>query len=214
MSIYKNGVWKHSGSPNKNYILNSMFTGKTDSGIYKFNNDEVTFEADVLQASGHSFGLTIDQTAKTDFKNKKITFSMEYKIDTALEFGTTNPWVGFEMSVGRNTTTGGSNQWLDWYGGKSIPTAVTNGWVYYRTTVTVTDYDIASIGVSFFMRDTKGKISYRHPKIEIGEQATCWIPNEADKEYVDYGIHGFIEHTEKAKIQKNDYIEANSFIEL
>jgi hypothetical protein len=139
---------------------------------------------------------------------------MEYKIDTALEFGTTNPWVGFEMSVGRNTTTGGSNQWLDWYGGKSMPTAVTDGWVYYRTTVTVTNYDIASIGVSFFMRDTKGKISYRHPKIEIGDQATCWIPNEADKEYVDYGIHSFIEHTEKAKIQKNDYIEANSFIEI
>ena len=64
------------------------------------------------------------------------------------------------------------------------------------------------------MRDTKGKISYRHPKIEIGEQATSWIPNEADKEYVNYGVHGFIEHIEKAKIQKNDYIEANSFIEI
>jgi hypothetical protein len=68
-----------------------MFTGKIDSGIYKFNNDEVTFETNVFQASGINFGLNIDQTAKTDFKNKKITFSMEYKIDTALEFGTTNP---------------------------------------------------------------------------------------------------------------------------
>ena len=216
MSISKNGVWKQDGAPNKNYILNSAFTNRTDAGIFSFNDDEVTFESDVFQASNHSFYLSLDSSAKTDFRNKKLTFSMEYKIDTSLEFGTTNPWVGFEVSINRNTTTGGSNQWLDWYGGKSIPTTVTNGWVRYAVTVTVTDYDISGVGVNFYFRDTKGKISYRHPKIEIGSYTTAWIPNESDIIYIGER-QGFIENNYnnlKTRIHKNGYLEANSFIEI
>lgn len=213
MAIYKKGIWTGTGAPNKNYIADSSFSTRANAGIYVFNGDEVTFESNSFGASGISFSVPMDAAAKTDFKNQKITFSMEYKIDTALEFGTTNPWVGFEMSCSRNTTTGGSNQWLDWYGGRSIPTAVTNGWVYYSTTVTVTNYDIASVGLSIFMRDTKGKISYRHPKIEIGTVPTPWIPNEKDKLYIGE-THGFLEVKDKVKIQEKGYIQANNFIEF
>jgi hypothetical protein len=138
---------------------------------------------------------------------------MEYKIDTALEFGTTNPWVGFEMNCSRNSTTGGSSQWLGWYGGKSIPTAVTNGWVYYSKTVTVTNYDIASVGLNIYMRDTKGKISYRHPKIEIGTVPTTWVPNPGDSQYIGE-TNGFIEFEGETKIQEKGYVQSNSFIEI
>ena len=172
---------------NKNYLRYSDWSNKTNAGIYTFDGDEVTFSSSEFNASGNSFGQTMDTAAITDFRNKKITFSMEYNITEALEFGTTNPWVGFEVGVARNTTTGGSNQWLDWYGGKNIPTAVTNGWVYHEQTVTISDYDIASISISFYLRDTKGTIKYRHPKVEIGTVATSWIPNEADALYTKLG---------------------------
>lgn len=172
---------------NKNYLRYSDWSNKTNAGIYTFDGDEVTFSSSEFNASGNSFGQTMDTAAITDFRNKKITFSMEYNITEALEFGMTNPWVGFEIGIIRNTTTGGSNQWLDWYGGKNIPTAVTNGWVYHEQTVTVSDYDIASISISFYLRDTKGTIKYRHPKVEIGTVATPWIPNEADALYTKLG---------------------------
>lgn len=172
---------------NKNYIRNSDWSEKTNAGLYKFNGDVVTFEATEFNQNGNSFGCNLDSAGLIDFKNKTLTFSMEYKIDTPLTFGTTNPWVGFEMSVTRNTTTGGNSQWLDWYGGKNIPVAVTDGWVKYSKTVTVTNYDIASLFVSFYLRDTIGKISYRHPKIEVGNIATKWIPNENDNLYTSLG---------------------------
>lgn len=176
----------------KNYIRNSDWSNKTNAGIYTFDGDEVTFHSNTLQASGISFAQTMDTTGLIDFKNKKLTFSMEYKITEALTFGTTNPWVGFELSVTRNTTTGGSNQWLDWYGGKTIPTAVTTGWVKYSCTVTVTNYDIAGLSVNFFMRDTTGTIKYRHPKIEIGEVATDWVPNSNDTIYSKLGFDNML----------------------
>lgn len=213
MPIYKKGTWTGKNSPNKNYVIDSSFSTRVNAGIYVFNGDEVTFESDSFGASGIAFSVPMDTAAKTDFKNQKITFSMEYKIDTALEFGTTNPWVGFEMNCSRNTTTGGSSQWLDWYGGRSIPTAVTNGWVYYSTTVTVTNYDIASVGLSIYMRDTKGKISYRHPKIEIGSVPTAWVPNSGDSQYIGE-TNGFVEFGRKTKIQKKGYIQSSSFIEI
>lgn len=172
---------------NKNYIKNSDWSGKTNAGIYTFNGDEVTFHSDEFQASSHAFSVPMDTAGLTDFKNKTLTLSMEYQITEALTFGTTQPWVGFELSLARNTTTGGSSQWLDWYGSKSIPTAVTDGWVKYSKTVTVTDYDIASMSINFYLRDTKGTIKYRHPKIEIGDTATDWIPNENDSLYSKWG---------------------------
>lgn len=177
---------------NKNYIKNSDWSNKTNGGIYTFNGNEVTFHSDVFEVSGHSFAQTMDSAGITDFRNKVLTFSMEYQITEPLVFGTKNPWVGFELNISRNTTTGGSNQWLDWYGGKSIPTAVTDGWVYYKCSVTVTDYDIASIGINFYMRDTTGTIKYRHPKVEVGNVATPWIPNEADALYSSLGYENDI----------------------
>ena len=214
MGIYKNGVWKQSGSPNKNYILNSNFIGKQDSGIITFNGDEAIFSTNTLgQTSGISFGLAVDTLGKTDFKNKTLTFSVEYKIDTALTFGTTNPWVGCQLGITRDTSTGGSSQWLSWYGSKTIPTAVTNGWIKHSVQVNVSNYDIASLSWNMYLRDTTGKISYRHPKIEVGNVATAWILNENDTYYVG-DTHSFIEYTNKAKIQNNGYVEANSFIEI
>lgn len=175
---------------NKNYILNSSFIGSQPSGIYSFSNNEIIFETDTLgQTTGINYGMPIDSAGKTDFRNKKLTFTMEYKVEEALTYGTTRPWVGFEISINRNKTTGGSTQYLDWYGGKTFPTGVTDGWVKYSTTVTVTDYDIASFGFSLYMRDTTGKLRYRNPKIEVGEESTPWIPNPADKNYSYYNYY-------------------------
>ena len=165
---------------NKNYILNSSFSGKTDAGIYSFSDDIVTFEASEFNQTGNSFALSIDNSAFNLFKSKNLTLSMEYKIDTALTFGTTNPWVGFELVLTRNGTTGGSTQYLPLLGGKNIPTGVTSGWVKYTKTVRVTNYECSAAVVNFYMRDTTGKVSFRHPKIEIGTVATDWFSDNQD----------------------------------
>ena len=168
---------------NKNYIVDSSFSKKTDTGLFTFNKDEVICQATELNQSGNSFGVTLDSNIKTDIKGQKLIFSMDYKIETALSFGTTNPWVGYEMSI---TFSDSSRQWLDWYGVKTIPTAVTNGWVHHFQEVTVQDKEISAIGLNIYFRDTTGKIIFRKPKVEIGEENTPWIPNPADQSYQSY----------------------------
>ena len=152
----------------RNLILNSGFEGMTDAGIYTFNGDEVTFHAADFGGEGNSFYLNLSEYGLQNACGKTLLLSMEYRIDEALEFGPTNPWVGFELGLLRDETIGAGNQWLAWYGPTNIPTAVTGDWVRYSCIAKVSDYDIlsnSSIGIYF--RDTKGTISFRHPMIEI-----------------------------------------------
>lgn len=168
---------------NKNYIVDSSFSKKTDTGLFTFNKNKVVCQATELNQSGNSFGVTLDSNIKADIRGKKLIFSMDYKIETALKFGKTNPWVGYEMSI---IFSDNSRQWLDWYGVKTIPTATTNDWVHHFQEVTVQDKEISSVGLIIYFRDTTGKIIFRKPKVEIGEENTPWIPNPADQSYQSY----------------------------
>lgn len=161
-----------------NYVLNSSFLGRSNDGIYTFSGDEVTFSA---SSTGIQSGVYFNLLASNDFckpaRNNKVTLSIEYKIESTLTNGTTNPWCGAQLSVVRDSTTGGSTQWLS---NTVNETAISNRWLKRSATFTITDYDIASANINIYFRDIKGTIKFRHPKLEIGNKATDWSPAPED----------------------------------
>lgn len=172
----------------RNLILNSSFSSKENSGIYTFNGEEVTFSTDTPTNGSNNQYSFYNKTSDYFIKNargKTITLSMEYYIEEEITYGTTNPWIGFELGIYRNNTTGGSSQYLSWYGNKTFPTSVTDKWTRYSTSVDVKDYDIASTQVAFIMRDASGTVKFRHPKIELGNKATDWTPAPEDMATAD-----------------------------
>lgn len=178
---YSDGYVNDIETNGRNLILNSSFSDLLDAGIYKFNGDEVTFSSTEFNAEPYSFSLQMSNYGIENIRGKTLAFSMEYRIDEALEFGTTNPWVGFELDVIRDENTGGESQWLSWYGGENIPTNVTSDWVRYICTVDISDYDVLDdTAIVIFFRDTKGTIRFRHPKIEIVGSPLIWSPAPED----------------------------------
>lgn len=119
------------------------------------------------------------QDNKNLIRNKYITFSVDVKT-TNLQYGTTNPWVGFELSV-----VGIDNQWVG-IGGKTIKEGTTNGFVRYTTTVKINDMDIQGLSVQTVVRDCMGTVELVRWKIEIGNKATDWSPAPEDgTDYTD-----------------------------
>lgn len=145
-----------------------------DWGISHFDGNEVTMTGSVGATSGVSFTMPITDYGFKRLRNAELTFSMDYIIDSAITYGTTSPWVGVQLSVGRNTDTGGSSQNFAWYGNKKFPTEVTTEWKRYSVTWKTSDYDVVSSAMTFFMRDADGIIRFRYPKLELSNKASDW----------------------------------------
>lgn len=181
-------------------VLNSDFNKCTTTGIVTVSGDEIIFDSTALgsTASPYTVNLGLSAFALTNIRGKQITMSMEYKVERPIVFGTTNPWVGAQLTLGRNTTTGGSNQLANLLGAKTIPTAMTDKWEKVVVTFKATDYDASSAGLKFWFRDATGRVRFRHPKVEIGNVNTDWTPAPEDaKAYTDAQIV-----TTKADIKK------------
>lgn len=175
----------------RNLILNSDFNKTTSGGIVTVSGDEIIFDSSAVGStvSPYTVTLSLSAFAKTNLRGKKIIMSMDYKVDRAIAFGDTNPWVGAQLTLSRDTNTGGSTQSLNLLGNKTIPTAVTGKWVRVTATYNVTDYDLTGAVIKFWFRDAKGKVRFRHPKVEIGNVATDWTPAPEDaKAYTDAQI--------------------------
>lgn len=192
MSIYKNGVWKHSGSPNPNLLKNSVrvetqYTYPTSS--YK---DWYTVQTSIIPTASQ---YTLSFYAKSTVNGDKIR-SHYYNPNT------TTTCVS---SQGTSKTAGDGH--MDF--------TLTTEWVKYWVTYTQTETTAKKwvIFPRLASGQGTGTVSVKEVKFEEGSVATDWIPCEEDNLYVGE-FHGFIEKEEKAKIQKNDYIEANSFIEI
>lgn len=151
-----------------------------DWGISHFNGNEVTMTGSVGTTSGVSFTMPITDYGFKRLRNAELTFSMDYIIDSKITYGTTSPWVGVQLSVGRNTDTGGSSQHFAWYGNKTFPTEVITEWKRYSVTWKISDYDVVSSAMTFFMRDAGGTVRFRNPKLELGNKATDWSPAPED----------------------------------
>lgn len=165
----------------RNLILKSDFSDQTSNDVIEFNPTErmVTFTSTVLSDTKGVYPVLSDY-ALGKLRNSIITFSGEYKITTALEYGTTNPWVGFQLGVKRDDTTGGNSQYCNWIGGTTAGTAVMDSWEKVTATYDITDYDFTSAAISMLFRDVIGSVSFRNLKIEFGNKATDWTPAPED----------------------------------
>lgn len=159
-----------------NLALNSAFQGLTGAGVYSFDGDEAVFSASSTGATSDVY-FRIDLSSDiAQARGREITFSMDYRVDSAVSYGTTSPWVGAQIVLARDA----GNSYLSWLGGSSFPTAVTGKWVRAASTFTLTDDAISSGNIIFMFRDAAGTVRLRHPKLEIGNVATEWSPSPED----------------------------------
>ncbi len=166
----------------RNILLNTGFKNVTDSDNFTFSASmrSLTCTSSELGKT-YSLNRTISDYGLNRLRGNKITMSGEYKIESAVTYGTTNPWLGMELSVIRTDSTGGSSQWVAWLGSKSISdTTVTGKWVKVSKTYTITDYDFSAARLSIILRDFTGSVSFRNLKIEFGNKATDWSPAPED----------------------------------
>ena len=174
----------------RNLILNSSFKNRKNHGIYTFNGDEVTFSTNTPLNNNNSsvenfrIAFSMSDYFLKNIRGKTITISMDYYVEKPIIYGTTDPFIGIEIGLQRNSTTGGSTQHFSWYGGKTFPTNVTGKWIRYSKNVTVSDHDVTSYGVYLYMMDASGTVKFRHPKIEFGNKATDWstAPEDAEEQ--------------------------------
>lgn len=171
----------------RNLLANSAFSDLEDqvydsySVMYSPDERMITFTVTSLNTPYVPACYTkLTDYGREHVKGSKLTLSGEYRILTALEFGATNPWVGYQVSIGRDETTGGSSQWLSWRGGTSVGNEVTNGWIKYSKTFDISDYDAVSAGVSILFRDVVGSVQFRNLKVEFGNKSTDWTPTPED----------------------------------
>lgn len=189
MSVYKNGIWKHSGSPNPNLLKGTHFT------LIQTANGGSNKAFDIPDLSMLTAGT-------------KVAVSVDIEVYNVASWSR----IGIEPSF--SMSDGGSTQYIGaWTNDKT--NRKIRLWATATLRANATGYGQHAVyiqGVTF--GEGGGYIKLSNPKLEIGDVATAWVPHINDSEYVNNNIHGFIEKEEKAKIQKNDYIEANSFIEM
>lgn len=159
-----------------NLVLNSAFRGLTGAGMVSFDGDEAVFSSSATGAtSGIDFTLNLSGDI-AQARGREITFSMDYRVDSAISYGASQPWVGAQIRLERAD----GDQYIDWYGIAKFPTAVTGKWVRYAQTYSISDAEITAGWLILRFRDASGTVRFRHPKLEIGGVATEWSPSPED----------------------------------
>lgn len=167
----------------RNLLLNSTFAGRSNYGVFSFDNGEMTLSSTalgVVDSSRVTYTIPLTVSNPSDFRGKVVTFSMDYMVTAPIIYGTTNPWVGVEFSAVRNATTGGSSQWLQWFGVKTMPTAQMNKWERKSVQWVISDYDIERTLFTIHFRDASGTIKFKNPKFEFGNTPTDYTPAPED----------------------------------
>ena len=167
----------------RNIILKSDFSNKTNTDNFTYNSSErmVTVTSDTLTQTMTS-SLKLSDYGKNKLSGSIIVISGEYKIPTTLQYGNTNPYIGIELALIRDSNTGGSSQWMSWLGGTTIGSAATDGWVKYTQVLSPSNYGFSHYNLHFVLRDFVGTVQFRNLKIEFGNKATDWSPAPEDVE--------------------------------
>lgn len=175
----------------RNLVEDSNFKNKViDATNVWTNNGDGTITASAT-ATGQ---YTTNTNARTDLyqtdyaeeviqEGTDITISFEYKIEEALTYGTNNAWVGLFIQY---LDAAGTNS-FSVLGPTGMPTAVTDGWVRAEATFTLRQTPTTFGRLWMYFRDTAGTVSFRHPKIEIGQKATDWelAPEDVEGEIAE-----------------------------
>lgn len=156
------GYHTDSWQVNRNFILN------TTGALY--NKTSAVFAVTDFPS------LTLDAAAVASLNQKQITISLSYNL-TGITYGTTNPWIGMELTVNYSD---GTHDYVDAGGGTKLGTANTNGWVTTASTYQVSAAKtVSSLSLIWGSRDVKGTIMLQQPKIEIGSKTAAqiqWTP--------------------------------------
>lgn len=169
----------------RNIMLNSSFKGVS-------NNQNISFDSinRTLTCVSSEFGQTymfvrsLSNYGLKKLRGKTITMSGEYRVESDLSYGPTNTWLGMELGINRNSTTGGDSQWLEWLGSNpKINKVASDKWTKFSQTHDVTDFDASSYSnITIIFRDFIGAIKFRNLKVEFGNKATDWTPAPEDVE--------------------------------
>lgn len=185
MSIGKNGIWKHNGTPNENLLDNTPINPTTFSFTqwntipYVYNLSDLNIATgDTVTLSGY---LQVDATSATH-----CALAIEWYNDdnNRVQYPSVYVEPGSESYCKVSQT---------------LPANYASGKIRIRI----------QSGAA-----TAGAGTYWKIKLEKGNVATSWTPKNSDVLFTNNSLHSFIENSNIAKIQKNDYIEANSFIEI
>lgn len=108
-------------------------------------------------------------------EGKEVVLSIEAR-STGYTRGTTNPWIGIEFSyVDAEGNVG--------YGACTMTTLLSDdgNWRRYATKIRVAE-GLTSVRsrIAWLIRDIKGYVQTRRPKLEIGNKATDWTPAPED----------------------------------
>lgn len=165
----------------RNVMLNSSFKGVSNVNDMVFDSSarSITCTSSAL-GSTNALSRSVSEYGLTRLRGNKVTISGEYRVNETITYGTTNPWIGMELSVKRDDSTGGSTQWLSWLGSKTVSNDNIGKWVKVSKTFSVTDYDYTSASLNIIFRDFTGSISIRNLKVEFGNKATDWTPAPED----------------------------------
>jgi hypothetical protein len=189
MSIGKNGIWKHSGSPNENLLKGTYFT----------------LEQTTNGGSNKAYSITSTDLAKLK-AGTQLTVSVDIEVYNVSSWSRIGVEPSFYASDGQGTMYIGA-----WTTDKTNRKQRISATHILRSDATGMGQNSVYIqGVTF---GDGGYIKLSNPKLEISAYPTSWVPNLADNIYIE-NTNGFIEYNDKARIQKNDYIEANNFIEI
>ncbi|SEH78544.1 phage minor structural protein, N-terminal region [Halobacillus karajensis] len=153
------------GPTGRNLMLNTDQTFSWSSTDYE-NSERISNE------------MKIADSVKPDFKGRTFTVSYEART-TDLVYGTTNPWLGFQL---RTDFTDGDYSYAIDLGSQAIPEGTSDGWIKVTDTVTMADKEIDRISdnVTVLMRDATGDVEIRKIKVEFGDVATEWSPAPED----------------------------------
>ncbi|AFQ96522.1 phage minor structural protein [Bacillus phage vB_BceM_Bc431v3] len=110
------------------------------------------------------------------FDKQRVTMSLSYKL-TNVVYGTTNPWVGMQITV---NYTDGTAEYPTCVGGKADGSPTTSGFVARAGTFQFNaSKTIKTLSVMLGGRDLTGKVEIQNYKVEIGDKTVSqvvWTP--------------------------------------
>lgn len=184
----------NNGLGNPNYLTNSSLKSKINNFPVVNNSYIQTFEKidgyDCFHIHSDSFGVSssmgwpVHNLINAYPIGTKFTFSAWIKTDN-IQKGTTNYFSS--LYYGGSYNKDGKSTWIG-EGSRIMSNPSSNsafdlsgkGWTYCYIVSTFTRNDYTGMSALYYLRDFKGDIYLRDFKLEIGDQATFWVPHESE----------------------------------
>jgi hypothetical protein len=224
-NVTETGIINSTGYPNPNLLRVTAMTSIERSKISFISNSSTDWTQPFRYYNGstsiHTFSGDTDTILLNANSNLGIAFQRKA---TDIDLDSTSYYVlsceakctksGAKLSIGRSYYNT-SNAWV-WRGGEYTTTfSAVNTWQKFTLKFKPdanTQYIMYCFTVNPGTSGGSDTFTIRHCKLEKGEIATAWIPNENDVIFTR--TSGFAEQGDIASIQKKGYIQSPQFIEI